>query len=129
MAGTVATQCPGTVDIDRIISGILAPVEEEMTDDQKRALEALEIAKNQFGFGNLEATARTIPDSLSRITQLEEQVKNLNAKIHDQDILIDTLEDRIAQLLSSNPPETSPPAPPSEFTNPVAKFFYKLAIF
>lgn len=57
------TSCPGLLDIDRIVkrakelSGIIV---DDMTDDEKRAIEVLKSTKTEFEpkFGNLESTAR-----------------------------------------------------------------------
>jgi len=80
-----ATQCPGTLDIDRLISLAL---ENTMTDDETRALDALKRYKTEFNDSSLEGTAdagagarRDLPNVVKELEALKTSHISLEARV------------------------------------------------
>lgn len=70
-----ATQCPGTIDLDKLIR--LAS-EDNMTDEQKRILE--------FLAGKTEGDVRQAFGALSDLASKNEQILNLTNKVHELEL-------------------------------------------
>jgi len=87
------TQCPGTLDIDRIIS--LAS--NDMTDDQKRALEALERFKTQQGHGNLEGAINALTGAYKDFQTLKKDVEGLKQSLTSLEKRVDELNAKLVE--------------------------------
>lgn len=72
-----ATQCPGTLDLDKIIQIAKDDIIPPVNDDTKKALKVLEATKVEFNHGNLEGTADAGRGAQKDAESLRSQIKTL----------------------------------------------------
>lgn len=87
----VPTQCPGTLDIDKIINLIISNME-VITDEQKRILEFLS--------GKTEGDVRQAFGALNDLQEKDKQIATLSQKVIELDNFTRKLEEKI-DILSS----------------------------
>lgn len=133
------TQCPGTVDINRLISmatDILKPMDEH----KKNGIAFLDDYRNkraQGPEGNWESYARAIVESDKAVEGLKRDVVSFENKLEALELIKEAREQEILTLqkniksLETKLEEMAekPPVNEPTFKNPVAAFFYKLAKF
>lgn len=82
-----ATQCPGTFDINKLIN-IASGIINDMTDDQKRALNIIEEYKTKANHGNLEGAASAAVGAANDSPKKDEQILTLTNKVHELEIQV-----------------------------------------
>lgn len=66
--------CPGNIDVDYVVK-LAQEADFDMDDDTKRALDVLQQAKAEYGYGNLEGTARGLVGSLNDLVAVRNELK------------------------------------------------------
>lgn len=67
--------CPGNLDIDTIVK-LAREGDYNMDDDTKRALEQLQVAKAEFGYGNLESAVRGLMGAQRDIVAVRNELES-----------------------------------------------------
>jgi len=97
------TQCCGSLDIDWIVARakeINTPQggDNDMTDDQRKALDSLQLAKTEFSLGNLEGTANAGAGALRDVKRLENDKVQLETTISKNEAKISALEQEVNKV-------------------------------
>ena len=123
-----ATQCPGTIDINRLITLAKEYGSSNMSDDEKRALEVLKNAvltlKTSDGtpFGNIEGMTRALVAYYQAPPQIKEVIKEVP-------VTVEKIVEVEKEIIKEVPVEIVKKEYVTELKNPVANFFLKLAMF
>ncbi len=67
--------CPGNIDVDKVVK-LAREGDYIMDDDTKRALEQLQLAKAEFGFGNLESAVRGLVGTQRDIVAVKSELQS-----------------------------------------------------
>lgn len=67
--------CPGNIDVDKVVQ-LAREADYTMDDDTKRALEQLQLAKKEFGFGNLESAVRGLVGTQRDIVAVKAELQS-----------------------------------------------------
>jgi N-acetylmuramoyl-L-alanine amidase CwlA len=67
--------CPGNIDVDKVVK-LAQEADFTMDDDTKRALEQLQLAKKEFGFGNLESAVRGLVGTQHDIVAVKAELQS-----------------------------------------------------
>ncbi len=67
--------CPGNIDLDKVVQ-LAKEGDYQMDDDTKRALEQLQLAKGEFGYGNLESAARGLVGAQRDIVAVRSELQS-----------------------------------------------------
>lgn len=70
--------CPGNIDVDKVVQ-LAREANFEMDDDTKRALEQLQVAKAEFGYGNLESAVRGLMGAQRDIVAVKNELESYKA--------------------------------------------------
>ncbi len=89
-----ATQCPGTLDIDRIIS--LA--KQDMTQDEQRTLEVITDYQKRSAHSNLEGAARHAVGAADLLPLRERELDEVRSKVADLEKAVDVLRSQVNEL-------------------------------
>ena len=65
--------CPGNIDVDKVVK-LAQGSDFNMDDDTKRALEQLQLAKKDFGYGNLESTIRGLVGAAGDLVKVKNEL-------------------------------------------------------
>ena len=90
-----ATQCPGTLDLDKIISIAKRDIIPHMTLEEQNVLRKLKTYEEEAGHGNLEGAMDTLLGNVKELRDAKESISNLNKDISALKADVDYLDNQM----------------------------------